>query len=122
MGAEFLAEGEGRIEIRIPKLEIRRNSESKIPNKFRRCSRFCIRVLGFVRASDFGFRSLRRIVCQLHDVVEVIVVPTNLQDVDQAFMRAGDGFEFLNAAEFALERAAVFKIFAIDNFDGAACS
>jgi hypothetical protein len=56
------------------------------------------------------------IVGQLHHVVEIVLGAAHLQDIHQPFVRAGNGFEPLNALEFPLERLAVFEGLPRDDF------
>src|SRR5262249_33755234 len=64
------------------------------------------------------------IVGQLHNVVEVtgLFVAADVEDIDLAFVCAGNRFEFLNAFELALKGPVVRKVRAIDKFDGAICA
>ena len=61
------------------------------------------------------------VVAEFHDVVvePFFVVSADVEDVDEALVVAGDGFEFADAVEFAFEGAVEFEVFAADDFDGA---
>src|SRR5260370_40412586 len=98
MAGEILSEGEGSVQIRIAKAEIRRRSEARSSNCVPTGRGFGFRISGFIRASDFGFWIFHP-VRQLHHIVEVILVAADLKDVDQTLMGAGDRLEFLDALE-----------------------
>jgi hypothetical protein len=68
------------------------------------------------RTPHSAFRT--RVVRQFHHVVKIILVPADLENVDEAFVRTRDGLELLDAIELALEGTAILEIFAIDNFYG----
>ena len=59
------------------------------------------------------------IVGQLHDVIEIVLTPPDLENMHQSWMRAGDRFEILDAGELALEWAAVVEGTSVDYFHGA---
>jgi len=61
------------------------------------------------------------VVAEFHDVVveAFVVVSADVEDVDEALVVAGDGFEFADAVEFAFEGTVEFEVFAADDFDGA---
>ena len=56
------------------------------------------------------------IVGQLHDVIHVIVSPTDMQNVHEAVMRPRDRFERRHSLELALKRPFAFKSCAVDHF------
>src|SRR5262245_927725 len=60
------------------------------------------------------------IVCRLHDVIEVALshVVSDMQNGDQALVRARHGLELLDAAELAFEGAVFVKRSPTDNLDG----
>src|SRR5215471_13669737 len=62
----------------------------------------------------FRFRRVR----QFHDIVEQVpvVLAANVENVDEIFLRTGDGFEAFDAGEFAFERAGFFEAVAINDF------
>src|ERR1035441_164566 len=61
------------------------------------------------------------IIGQLHDVIEIafVIVASNVQDRDLAWVGAGDGLELLEALELAFVGAVGVEGGAIDNFDRA---
>ena len=60
------------------------------------------------------------VVADFHDVKEKAfgVVPSNMQDVNEPRVRAGDGHKLLDASEFAFVRGVLRKIASPDNFHG----
>src|SRR5206468_1813822 len=55
------------------------------------------------------------IISQLHDVVEVILSATDLQNIDKPIMRTRDRFELLDPIELALEGPRMFEGGAIND-------
>src|SRR5205085_10075057 len=59
------------------------------------------------------------IVGQFHDVIKVLVSPSDMQDVDEPVMCPRDGLECGHALEFTQERAFIFESVAINHFHSA---
>ena len=83
---------------------------------------------GFIGAEGAGFvvggvgaGAAFAVVAEFHDVVVelLFVVAADVEDVDEAGVFSGDGFELHDAFEFAFEGAVEFEVFAADDFDGA---
>jgi hypothetical protein len=77
-------------------------------------------ISDFPRISGFGIRIFNG-VRQFHDVIEIVLGTADLEDMHQAFVRAGDGLEALDPAELAFEGAVVFENMAVNDLDGAQC-
>ena len=76
--------------------------------------------LGLI-GGGINFFGGNRIIAQLHDVIEaiILVVPAHLENIDQVVMRAGHRLELLDAVELPLVRAFVREGLSIDDFDRA---
>ena len=76
------------------------------------------RFWGIGERIDFLAGSL--VVAQLHNVVDVscLLISPDMKNVDQARMLAGDGREFPDAVELALQWPSILEIALVQNFYG----
>ena len=87
----IMAQGAGRIEIRMTNSEIRR--KLRTPSFLAGGLALSFWAWNFFRVWDFGFRAFDT-VRQLHHVVEIIFRAADLEDVHQPFMYAFQASRF----------------------------